>query len=65
MAQGVETRVPFLDKDFLDVVWDKPENSLKRMTTKENILSKSIWKCWKPYLPMKFYGDKKSSLVMV
>jgi asparagine synthase (glutamine-hydrolysing) len=43
MAPGLETRVPFLDKDFLDVVWEKPEEKQpKSIITKKYILRKAF-----------------------
>jgi asparagine synthase (glutamine-hydrolysing) len=39
MAHGLEARVPFLDKDFLDVAMRiDPEENLKRMMVKKKYI---------------------------
>jgi asparagine synthase (glutamine-hydrolysing) len=44
MAHGLEARVPFLDKDFLDVAMriDPERSSLKRMMVQKKHIEKSV-----------------------
>jgi asparagine synthase (glutamine-hydrolysing) len=50
MAQGLETRFPFLDTDFLDVVMTiKPESNLRHIRIKKFVLRKAF-EVENPYL---------------
>ena len=67
MAHGLEARVPFLDKAFLDMaVRIKAEEKMpKTYEGKEKyILRKAFDTPNDPYFRMKFYGDKKNSFRM-
>ena len=62
MAQGVETRVPFLDKDFLDVVMriNPEEKQPKTYDNKEkHILRKAFEFAENPYLPQEILWRQK------
>jgi asparagine synthase (glutamine-hydrolysing) len=61
MAHGLEARVPFLDKDFLDVAMRiDPEAVLKRMMVqKKYILRKAFDNS--PYLPVEVLWRQKNS----
>ena len=62
MAQGLETRVPFLDKDFLDVVMriNPEEKQPKTYNNKEkHIVRKAFENSENPYLPEEILWRQK------
>jgi asparagine synthase (glutamine-hydrolysing) len=67
MSQGLETRVPFLDKDFLDVVMriNPEEKQPKTYDNKEKyILRKAFETSENPYLPADILWSKRNNLAM-
>jgi asparagine synthase (glutamine-hydrolysing) len=64
MSQGLETRVPFLDKDFLDVVMRI--NRGKKPKTYDNkekyILRKAFETSENPYLPADILWRQKRTI---
>jgi asparagine synthetase B (glutamine-hydrolysing) len=67
MSQGLETRVPFLDKDFLDVVMriNPRKNSLKHTIIKKNTYLEKHLKLQKIHIYQRiFCGGKRNNLAM-
>ena len=61
-AWGIEGRVPFLDKEFIDVAMSI--NPQDKMINGERMEKWVVRKAFEDYLPESVLGDRKNSLVM-